>query len=426
MATGKSKTTTKSKKSELFWRIAISLVGIALILMAISNLLLFVLGETATAAVMTRRYGGERPGAVNDKRYTWSVDYTFIAADGITYEGHLSKLGSATSVKTSKTIYYFTFAPFINTPEDTAEPNLGQLVLLAAGVFCLYVMNRKPKVSARVKTPARAGRSSEPIITDYDDSVEEYYQQEDNMNQYCTHCGSELPAGTRFCRNCGQAADQTGPGSTAPMTAQPFAATVPQPGAGSGYATQPALVGWTTRHLDPAVLARAEKNKKSAWIFTLVLTVLFPLGFALAGALMDDMPLGEALIIGIGLGLMMLIIGLVRISRMKTGTWEGTVTDKKHKQKMDHSQSDDIVRHKTIYTIVVTEDNGKRHKLNYTDNTALYNYFNMGDRIRCHMAFSTYEKYDKSRDSSIFCNICGTLNDLTNDNCVSCRLPLFK
>jgi hypothetical protein len=424
LATGKSKVTGKSKKSELFWRIAISLVGIALILMALGNLLLFILGDTATAAVTTRRYGGERPGAVNDKRYTWYVDYTFTAADGKLYEGHLTKLGSATSAQTSKTIYYFTFAPFFNTPEDTAEPNLGQLVMLAAGVICLYVMNRKPKVSARVKIPVQAGRSAGPAISDYDDSVEEYYQQEDDMKQYCTHCGSELPAGTRFCRNCGQAATQTGPSARA--IPQPYAAAPPQPTAGSGYAPRQALVGWTTRHLDPAVLTRAAKNKKNAWIFTLVLTVLFPVGFALAGLLMDDMQFNEALIIGIGLGLLMLVIGLVRISRMKTGTWEGTVTDKKHKQKMDHSQSDDIVRHKTIYTIVVTEDNGKRHKLNYTDNTALYNYFNVGDRIRCHMAFSTYEKYDKSRDSSIFCNICGTLNDLTNDYCASCRLPLFK
>ncbi|MHB8963822.1 MAG: hypothetical protein ACYC5K_11795 [Saccharofermentanales bacterium] len=74
----------------------------------------------------------------------------------------------------------------------------------------------------------------------------------------------------------------------------------------------------------------------------------------------------------------------------------------------------------------MTEDGGRRHKLSYTDNTVMYNYFAVGDRIRCHMAFGTFEKHDKSKDSTIFCNICGTINDLSQDTCTSCRLPLFK
>ena len=69
-------TKAKSKRSALFWRIVISAIGIILILMAIGNLLLFIFGDTAQAVVSTRRYGGERQGAVNDKRYTWYVDYT--------------------------------------------------------------------------------------------------------------------------------------------------------------------------------------------------------------------------------------------------------------------------------------------------------------------------------------------------------------
>jgi hypothetical protein len=137
--------TAKSKRSNMFWRIAISTIGIILILMAIGNLLLFFLGNTAQAVVSTRRYGGERQGAVNDKRYTWYVDYTFQANNNATYEGHLTKLGSATSVTFSKTIYYCPFAPFFNTPEDTAEPNPGQLVMAAAGAFLLIAMNKKSK-----------------------------------------------------------------------------------------------------------------------------------------------------------------------------------------------------------------------------------------------------------------------------------------
>ena len=229
------------------------------------------------------------------------------------------------------------------------------------------------------------------------------------MSKFCMHCGTGMTDDARFCPSCGQHADD----STFQVE-------------GKGAPPALTLKGWTARHLDPEVVARAEKNKRAAKGFTIFLTVVFPIGFALAGIFVDDMPFGEALIIGIGLGLLMLVIGLVRMSRMKSGTWDGTVTDKKKQQKTDHSQDDSTVRYKTVYTLVVTEESGKKHRLRYTDNSAMYNYFNVGDRIRCHMAFGTYEKFDKSRDTVIFCNICATLNDLVNDRCKSCRLPLFK
>ena len=177
--------------------------------------------------------------------------------------------------------------------------------------------------------------------------------------------------------------------------------------------------------MDPQIVARAEKNKKAAWAFTIFLAIAFPVGFTIAGFAVDDMPIEEAVIIGFGLGIMMLIIGLVRIASMKKGIWEGTVVDKYKKNKIEHT-SDDSTHYRMHYTIVVKEESGKSHKLNYVDNAAMYDYFNVGDRIRCHQAFGTYEKYDKSRDSYIFCNVCGKLNDITNDTCVSCHMPLFK
>ena len=230
------------------------------------------------------------------------------------------------------------------------------------------------------------------------------------MGKFCSKCGAAISESTRFCSACGNAVQSD----------------VRQQVSDFRQDRQQSLVGWTNRHLEPAVLARAAKNKKAAWIFTVFLTIAFPVGFFIAGNVTDDLPLDEAVIIGIGLGLLMLLIGLVRISRMKSGTWDGTVTDKKHRQKVEHDQDDSHTRYRTVYTLVLTEDSGKKHKLNYTDNRALYDYLNIGDRVRCHMAFSTYEKYDKSRDSMLFCNICGTINDITIDTCKSCRLPLFK
>lgn len=392
----------------MFWRIIVSVIGIILILMAVGNLLLFIIGIKTTAAVTTRRYGGERQGAVNDKRYTWYVDYTFRAIDGKAYEGHMTKLGSATSVSVSKTVYYFSFAPFLNTTEDTAEPNIGQLAMIAAGVYCLVVMNNRKSRQSTAVAKNKTQRNIIPKITDYDDSIESIYNAEVPMNQFCMQCGNALSANTRFCPVCGAAViDAQGQ----PVTPR--------------YQPQQ-MAGWSQHYLDPKVTERAQKNIKNAWIFTLFLTVAFPIGFAVAGMLLDDMPLNEALIIGIGLGAMMFIIGLVRISRMKTDIWDGIVTDKKQKRKMNSDQDNNTISYRTIYTIFVTEDSGKKHKLNYTNCPAIYDYFNIGDKIRCHMAFGTYEKYDKSKDSSIFCNVCGKLNDMSNDLCHYCHLPLFK
>ena len=186
------------KQESLFWRILISAVGAALIFMSVSNLLLFFLGETATAAVETRRYGGERFNAPNDKRYSWYVDYTFRAEDGVLYEGHLSKLGSATSVKVDNTIYYFPFAPFINTTAETAAPNFGQLVLFGAGVVLIAAVNqrRRPRRTKAVAPRART-------LTDYDDSVESTFYEEVEMSNFCTSCGAPLEADARFCTACG-------------------------------------------------------------------------------------------------------------------------------------------------------------------------------------------------------------------------------
>ena len=145
------------RRSDFFWRIVISLVGIALILMAVGNLMLFFFGEPVTGSFSVRRYGGERQGVGNDQRYTWYVDYTFTTKDGKTYDGHLTKLGSALSVKHSSTIRYFPPAPFLNTTEDTAEPNLGQLAMVAAGGFLLYAMNRPAARLRRRKRARKAG-----------------------------------------------------------------------------------------------------------------------------------------------------------------------------------------------------------------------------------------------------------------------------
>lgn len=135
----------QSRLSKIFWRIAISAVGIALIVIAVVNLLLFFFGQSATANVTTRRFGGADDNRPPNQRYEWSVDYTFQDKNGIIHSGHTTKRGNDMSAKIENRVYYFEFAPFINTLESEAEPNIGQPLFIAIGSFLLYVMNSKKK-----------------------------------------------------------------------------------------------------------------------------------------------------------------------------------------------------------------------------------------------------------------------------------------
>jgi len=198
---------SRGRNRSIFWRISLTLIGAALAIMAIGSLLLFFIGDTATADVHTRRTGGSNYSSGNDTAYSWSIDYTFAAKNGKTYEGHLTRRGSPTSVRVSHTVYYLPVAPFINTLEDMAEPNPGQLVMLAAGVFLIVAMNVRSKKRQKNTAGSRSSMKSPADLSDYDDSVEQDFDHpaaHESAGRFCAACGNPLEPEARFCRKCGQ------------------------------------------------------------------------------------------------------------------------------------------------------------------------------------------------------------------------------
>lgn len=133
----------QSKASKIFWRIFITALGVALIFMALVELLLYFFGEEAVANVSVRRVGGADDGRTVSQRYEWSIDYTFSDKSAVEHSGHVTRRGSDISVKTEKKVYYFTFAPFLNALEGDAKPNLSQPLYFLVGVFLIYVMNKR-------------------------------------------------------------------------------------------------------------------------------------------------------------------------------------------------------------------------------------------------------------------------------------------
>ncbi len=149
------KKTSSVKKSQFIWRIVISIVGAAMILLALRNISLYYFGEQTIASISVSRRGGSSDSSVSSNRYEWSVDYSFMDSDGNPHNGHTTVRGSDTSAGSiSSSVYYFPFAPYLNALSKDASPSVGQPILIGLGIFLIFVMNKKKK------HPHRAARKS--------------------------------------------------------------------------------------------------------------------------------------------------------------------------------------------------------------------------------------------------------------------------
>jgi hypothetical protein len=122
------------------------------------------------------------------------------------------------------------------------------------------------------------------------------------------------------------------------------------------------------------------------------------------------------------------IVNLLFLYGAKKPPWEGTVVNKYSKERSEHrGGEDDNYRTYTEFTTVINTDAGKKRTIREKDSQRhMYDYLAVGDRVRFHPRFGTYEKYDKSKDRIIYCNICSMMNPIQNDRCQRCHNLLFK
>lgn len=214
---------------------------------------------------------------------------------------------------------------------------------------------------------------------------------------YCKNCGTVLVEKARFCTGCG------------------------------------GRIGYSERIHDPAFAVYLKSTNRWSAIFSMILAVAAVIGFYIYGETSREMENPQALFIGFGIGSMFLAIAFFQIlGRKRSETWDGVVVDKTVKQK-DRRQStgsgdnDYYIHYYTEYAVIVREnESGKTHRMVFEDDTTVFDYYQVGDRIRRHAGLNSYEKYDKSKDSIIFCNACGTLCDINDEVCFRCQCPLLK
>lgn len=237
---------------------------------------------------------------------------------------------------------------------------------------------------------------------------------------YCMNCGQYLSDDSKFCTFCGSSA--SGPASNKKASQnqgsfknQPFS---------SGQVSKSPRIGFSNKINDPRF--KKYKKQRNIWagVFGLFLAVLAPVGFYIYGEVSSEINNPEAIYIGLILSVMFILISILTIFNQTylKKSWEGVVIDKKEKWEMGGSEEADTKK----YTIVIRKDSGKKYKDVYYDNPLVYNYLNIGDKIKRHKGFDGYEKYNKTNDTYILCIACLRKNDINNDVCRLCKCPLLK
>jgi ribosomal protein L40E len=414
---------------------------------SISILALAIWGESVMGTVDSYDSRLDNTNAGPNRSRTVSKGYWFLV-NGEEYRGYViySSDEAWPSLDEGETrserIRYLDIFPYINKPamlcefDEIGEGGIIYHIFAPIGCLLLLLLVIRTARGGKKKKPAARKPAAPKII-----------EARSDANMFCPNCGSKLPDGAAFCSGCGAKTQ-----ASAPDVCKACGAELPE-GAefciGCGAAVSPAvpqsmepsraaaparsqggtgLVGFSDRYNCPEILAAAQKNKKFS-IGCMWILVFVPLiGFPVAGLLMDDFPFGESLIIGVGIALVMLIVNLLALRRTKQPMWEGLVVNKYSKEKSEHrGGEDDNYRTYTEYTTIINTDAGKKKTIVEKDSGRhMYDYLSVGDRVRFHPRFGTYEKYDKSKDRIIYCNVCSIMNPIQNDRCKRCDNLLFK
>lgn len=234
----------------------------------------------------------------------------------------------------------------------------------------------------------------------------------------CSKCGAESDNSYKFCTNCGNPLSQI-------VENHPESQTDKESKEGKQD-----LIGFSNRINDPAFASYQRKGIAWIFIFSGILSIIVIVSFFIYGETSYEMDNPQALYLGLGIaGMFMTIAILATLSRLTTKQWDGVVIDKKVEKKTRRNKDSNgnyLLERYTKYTVVFKTDQGKIIEESQEDNKTIYNYFQIGDRVRHHKGLGTLEKYDKSKDTIIFCGACSTMNDINDDKCKRCSCPLLK
>lgn len=232
---------------------------------------------------------------------------------------------------------------------------------------------------------------------------------------YCKFCGEKLSDNCSFCPSCGKPVETAQEGANTARDYIPpteFSCTRIQP-------------GFSEKIDDPLIKSALKKNKKFTFVFAVVL-VLAPIVVTFILSVKNDN--FSNLTYGGILSLIFLLFSLVpAIKKIGKKSWDGTVVDKRTELRKENDSDGNTTR-RTVYIVKFRKANGRKAKLEESEfNHIYFDYLNVGDKVRYYPQFNCfYEKYDKNQDGYAICPICSTINDISNDTCAKCGVPIIK
>lgn len=230
---------------------------------------------------------------------------------------------------------------------------------------------------------------------------------------FCEHCGKKVDSDSKFCEHCGE--------QLLKCESNDKEEEKEQRGIEVGYSSK----------INDAAFKRYLKNtNRYSFYFSLVLAVIAIVGFYIYGETSHEMENPEALYIGLVIGAMFIFIAVFQIlGRKRTKTWDGVVVKKEvldKERRKDVGNNDHYIERYKVYNVIIYNEHNKTVTIRTEDDDTIYNYYQIGDKVRHHGGLNSYEKFDKTKDSIIFCNACGSMNDISEDNCHRCNCPLLK
>ena len=244
-------------------------------------------------------------------------------------------------------------------------------------------------------------------------------------NKFCTECGQRLDEGVKFCPNCGKAVSAEVAGKEPQNnTYTPNDSQNQTPDYPPNY-TPNYTPGFSTRIHDPQIKAALRKNRRASRIFLLI-SMPIPVIVACIYALVTgEMELGQAFVSGAAVSCIILIINLlIGMSHSAKHSYEAVVIDKREGYASGRDEDQ-----RTVYKTIVRTTDGHKKVIEETSHipSSAYEYLCVGDRFRYHPQLAyPYEKYDKSKDGFVYCACCSKKNDLYEDRCTKCGVPLLK
>jgi hypothetical protein len=169
-----------------------------------------------------------------------------------------------------------------------------------------------------------------------------------------------------------------------------------------------------------------QNSKNWKFQFSLIIAALAIAGFWMYGSFSDEMDTQSALQIGLFIGLMFIVIGFFSGLSKPNRDWDGEVIDKKITKTTKDIDYGYGKAERYVFTVFIKSETGKVHEKWSENDDTVYNYYKIGDKVRYHGRLKSYEKFDKSGDTIIFCNACAFLHDIDEDVCRNCGCPLLK